>query len=106
MMKGKVYYDSVFCGILEETDTGYRFTYLDDWFNAPDAPAISLTMPKDRQIYESPVFFPFFDGLIPEGYLLKQVTDRWGLPYNDRFRILLKSGRDTIGVVSIEELEA
>lgn len=106
MSKGNVYFDSRLCGILEETDTGYRFSYTDEWFKNPELPAISLTMPKERQVYESTIFFPFFDGLIPEGYLLKQVIDRWGYQSKDRFKILLKSGMDTIGAVTIKEVEA
>lgn len=103
MSKGNVYYDSKLCGILEETDNGYRFSYTDEWFNNSDTPSISLTMPKDRRVYESTIFFPFFDGLIPEGYLLQLVVGRWGYQFKDRFKILLKSVMDTIGAVTIKE---
>ena len=70
MRKANVYYDQKLCGILEESDDGYRFSYTSAWFKNPSLPPISLTMPKEKQVYESTTFFPFFDGLIPEGYLL------------------------------------
>lgn len=105
MRKANVYFDRKLCGILEETDTGYRFRYTSAWYSDPSLPPVSLTMPKDKQVYDSPIFFPFFDGLIPEGYLLEKVVDKWSIPYKDRFGLLLKSGMDTIGAVSVEEAE-
>ena len=47
--------------------------------------------------------FPFFDGLIPEGWLLKIVTDNWKIESRDRFAILLVACKDGIGNVSIRE---
>lgn len=105
MRKARVYFDQKLCGYLEETDQGYRFTYTSAWFDDPSLPPVSLTMPKEKKVYESSVFFPFFDGLIPEGYLLEKVMDRWSIPFQDRFGLLLKSGADPIGAVSIEEEE-
>jgi HipA-like protein len=36
----------------------------------PDARPVSLTLPIREAPYLSRVLFPFFDGLIPEGWLL------------------------------------
>lgn len=105
MRKAKVYHDSLFCGLLEESDNGYRFTYSDEWYQDITKPAISLTLPKSQKVYESPKFFSFFDGLIPEGYLFKEVTRHWNIPTHDRFGTLLKSGADCIGAVTLEEVE-
>ena len=65
--------------------------------------SISLTLPKRKEEYVSKVLFPFFDGLIPEGWLLNIVTRNWKLNINNRFDILLIVGRDCVGNVSILE---
>lgn len=101
--KAVVYYDERRCGILEETDMGYRFTYDREYFLDGKAKPVSLTLPKDRQVYESGILFPFFDGLIPEGFLLNCVITHWGLSLQDRFGALLKSASDSIGAVWLRE---
>ena len=77
----------------------------DEWYQDITKPAISLTLPKSQKVYESPKFFSFFDGLIPEGYLFQEVIRHWNIPTHDRFGILLKSGADCIGAVTLEEVE-
>lgn len=55
MRKAYIYYDDIFCGILEEKDE-YVFTY-DSNYNGK---AISLTMPTICKIYKSKVLHHFF----------------------------------------------
>lgn len=57
-----------------------------------------------REAYESNTLFSFFDGLIPEGWLLNVVTHNWKLDHRDRFGLLLVACRDTIGNVTIREV--
>jgi serine/threonine-protein kinase HipA len=47
--------------------------------------------------------FPFFDGLIPEGWLLEIAEKNWKLDARGRMGLLLACYRDCIGAVSIEE---
>jgi serine/threonine-protein kinase HipA len=47
--------------------------------------------------------FPFFDGLIPEGWLLEIAEKNWKLNARDRMGLLLTCCKDCIGAVSIEE---
>ena len=68
--KGYVYIQEKFAGIIEETEDGYRFCYEDNYFSDENSVAVSLTMPISQKEYKSPVLFPFFDGLIPEGWLV------------------------------------
>ena len=49
-----------------------------------DALPISLTMPLQEEAYVSPVLFPFFDGLIPEGWLLDVVLRNTDISILDR----------------------
>ncbi len=90
-----------FAGILAETDDGYSFQYDRDYLQSEDATAVSLTLPLQDEAYQSKTLFPFFDGLIPEGWLLKVVIDNWKLSVRDRFGVLLVACRDSIGNVSI-----
>ncbi|WP_020596572.1 HipA N-terminal domain-containing protein [Spirosoma panaciterrae] len=92
--------DSV-AGLLQETDEGYVFIYSETYVNMPEAQPISLTMPLRSEAYQSTILFPFFDGLIPEGWLLDIAQDNWKIQSNDRFGLLLACCRDCIGAVSI-----
>ena len=98
-----VYIREIFAGTLQETDTGYLFRYDTKYLERADASSVSLTLPKSKEEYTSNFLFPFFDGLIPEGWLLNVAADNWKVNINDRFGILLVACRDPIGNVSIRE---
>ena len=100
-----VYVRETFAGILCETDEGYSFVYNDEYLVAPKSTDVSLTLPKTNKAYTSKTLFAFFDGLIPEGWLLNVVTHNWKLNPSDRFGILLVACRDSIGNVSIREVK-
>ena len=96
-----VYVRNVFAGTLSETDEGYTFAYDGDYLKSEDASAVSLTLPLSDEPYLSKTLFSFFDGLIPEGWLLDVITRNWKVDRKDRFGLLLVSCRDAIGNVSI-----
>ena len=98
-----IYVRDQFAGILSETDEGYSFSYDTEYLNNPKASAVSLTMPLRSQPYQSRILFPFFDGLIPEGWLLEVVSKNWKINPKDRFGILLVACRDCIGNVSVRK---
>lgn len=98
-----VYVRNTFAGILEETDEGYSFKYDDDYLQSEKPSAVSLTLPLQKEEYRSKTLFSFFDGLIPEGWLLKIVIDNWKISSHDRFGVLLVACKDGIGNVSIRE---
>ena len=99
-----VYVRETFAGILKETDYGYYFKYDKEYLENPDSTNVSLTLPKREEEYISNHLFAFFDGLIPEGWLLKVVAHNWKMDRNDRFGILLVACHDPIGNVSIREV--
>lgn len=105
MRKAKVFMYGQPAGILTETETGYSFRYDDGYLNSANARAVSLTLPLREAPYKSMVLFPFFDGLIPEGWLLDIAAKNWKLNSRDRMGLLLTCCRDCIGAVSIEELK-
>lgn len=98
-----VYVRNVFAGTLCETDAGYSFSYDNDYLKRTDASAVSLTLPLKDDSYTSKTLFSFFDGLIPEGWLLKIVSENWKIPVKDRFGILLVACKDAIGNVTVRE---
>ncbi|MFA6504464.1 MAG: HipA N-terminal domain-containing protein [Treponemataceae bacterium] len=105
MRKARVWCKDVLAGYLEETEDGYQFTYVSDYPARPDAHGVSLTMPLRQDPYRSKTLFPFFDGLIPEGWLLELGTKNWKLDPKDRFALLSAFCRDSIGAVGVDAAE-
>lgn len=101
--KGRVFVQNRFAGVIEETDEGYLFKYDSDYLSSDNPLAVSLSLPLDENPYESKVLFPFFDGLIPEGWLLALVNRNWKIDQQDRFGLLLAVCRDCIGDVFIKD---
>jgi serine/threonine-protein kinase HipA len=107
MMKGIVYCNGVRAGILEkDLSGGYIFTYDDSYLGNTDNPPISLTLPKTAKVHRSKVLFPFFYGLLSEG-VNKEIQCRLlKIDEHDDFkRLLLTSGDDTIGAVTVKKSE-
>ena len=101
-----VYVRNNLAGVLKETDAGYSFSYYTNYLNKENSTAVSLTLPLQKEEYTSKTLFSFFDGLIPEGWLLDIVSKNWKVDSRDRFGLLLVACKDSIGNVCIkEELE-
>ena len=98
-----VYVRETFAGTLKETDFGYSFIYDDDYLESENPTAVSLTLPIQAEEYTSKTLFAFFDGLIPEGWLLDIVSRNWKIDRKDRFGLLLVACKDPIGNVQIKE---
>ena len=64
-----------------------------------------FTLPLSEKEYKSKTLFPFFDGLIPEGWMLQVVSRNWKINIQDRFGLLIVSCKDCIGNVSIKEVK-
>jgi serine/threonine-protein kinase HipA len=99
---GTVFFDSVPAGVIRETEQGYEFAYDAGYLSLPDAQPVSLTLPLRAAPYGSTVFFPFFDGLIPEGWLLSVAAGTWKLNPHDRMGLLLSVCTDSIGAVTVQ----
>ncbi len=104
MRSAKVIMHGKLAGIIEETDDGYSFAYLKEYMEDETAKPVSLTLPFSHEPYLNRNMFPFFDGLIPEGWLLDIAQKNWKLNPRDRMGLLLACCKDTIGAVSIEEI--
>ena len=104
MRKGNVYYKNNLAGIIAENEDGYTFQYNEEFINFTSVKPISLTLPIQKKAFQSKILFPFFDGLIPEGWLLNIAVANWKLNARDRFGLLLTLCNDCIGCISIKAL--
>jgi serine/threonine-protein kinase HipA len=105
MRKAKVYYKDLFAGVLTETDHGdYVFQYDDDYVEKYPEMFLTFTMPVTTKPYVDKRLMPFFEGLIPEGWLLDVATKTWKINSNDRMGLLLACCENCIGAVSVHAL--
>ena len=102
---GSVFMDGAFAGIVSEDEEGFWFTYDEGYLSSADARAISLALPLQADPYHDRTLFPFFDGLIPEGWLLDIAEKTWKLDPRDRMGLLLACCEDCIGAVSVRREE-
>ena len=101
MKKALSYFRDILAGRLVETDDGYEFQYESTYLAKPQAEPISLTLPLREEAYQSHLLFPFFDGLIPEGWLLDVAIRNTDISILDRMSLLLLCCKDCIGAVSV-----
>lgn len=107
MRKGLVKVQGQDAGILEETSTGYRFTYDEVYLHSADAKAVSLTLGLRSAAYDCQHLFSFFEGLLAEGSLREMQCRFFKIDPEDSFGLLLKSSNsDVIGCVTVEDLSA
>lgn len=105
MRRGIVKYDNVLAGLLTEEDSGiYRFEYDPTYIEEHPDQFITFDMPVSSVPYRSKTLFPFFDGLIPEGWLLDIASESWRINKNDRMGLLLACCRNAIGAVSVHPI--
>lgn len=107
MRQALIKYKNIPAGRLAELDTGeYEFFYEESYIqNYPDL-FITFQMPVRSDPYRSKRLFPFFDGLIPEGWLLTIAAESWRINKKDRMGLLLACCQNTIGAVSVHPLMA
>ncbi len=102
MRQGEVYYNELLAGIITEKDDGeYIFQYSGQYVKEHPDEFITFTMPVRDKPYTGNRLFPFFEGLIPEGWLLDIASRNWKINPADRMGLLLACCRDCIGAVSV-----
>jgi serine/threonine-protein kinase HipA len=102
MRQGIVKYNNIPVGILTEEDNGeYLFVYDEAYVSNHPNEFISFQMQVSTAPFRSKRLFPFFDGLIPEGWLLQIAAESWKINKNDRMGLLLACCQNAIGAVSV-----
>ncbi|MDY0078004.1 MAG: HipA N-terminal domain-containing protein [Bacteroidales bacterium] len=105
MRQGKVYYKNKLAGIITETNEGeFVFQYDKQYVKNHPKDFITFTMPVRNKPYTEKRLFPFFEGLIPEGWLLNIASESWKINKNDRMGLLLACCKNCIGAVSVEPI--
>ncbi len=99
----QIFVRDTLAGYLLQTDDGYSFAYTEEYILSGQ-PAVSITLPVTDKPYSSKTLFPFFDGLIPEGWLLDVAVENWKIDPRDRFSLLLATCKDPVGCVSVSEV--
>lgn len=101
MRQARIYRKDIFAGMLTEDGGEYTFQYDEAYLSAQSSVAVSLTLPLQKEAFRSPVLFPFFDGLIPEGWLLDVALRNTDISILDRMSLLLLCCKECIGSVSV-----
>jgi serine/threonine-protein kinase HipA len=105
MRKAAIYYKDVLAGILTETDEGeYTFQYEKEYIKEHPKQFLTFTMPVSPKAYTDKRLFSFFEGLIPEGWLLDIASKSWKINPNDRMGLLLACCQNCIGAVSVQSI--
>lgn len=105
MRKAEIKFRDRLAGWLTQDEAGYTFSYDKAYLGSDGPEPVSLTLPLQPQPFTSNVLFPFFDGLIPEGWLLDIAEKNWKLNPRDRMGLLLHCCKDCIGAVSVHEVK-
>ncbi len=105
MRSANVYYNGILAGRLTQDSAGYSFSYDRSYLTRREAQAISVSLPISAERYQGKEFFPFFRGLIPEGWLFDLNARALKIDPKDEFGMLLHTGRDCIGAVTVVNLE-
>jgi serine/threonine-protein kinase HipA len=101
MRKAEIKINEITAGILIQNEDGYQFIYDESYLNSEKPMPVSLTLPLQTNPFHSTILFPFFDGLIPEGWLLDIAENNWKLNPRDRMGLLLACCKDCIGAISV-----
>lgn len=105
MRKAAIYYKDHLAGILTETNEGeYVFQYEEKYIKEHPKQFLTFTMPVRPKPYTDKRLFPFFEGLIPEGWLLDIASKNWKINQNDRMGLLLACCQNCIGAVSVRPI--
>jgi serine/threonine-protein kinase HipA len=105
MRTAEIFYHEILAGILTETDEGrFIFQYDEKYVLKHPDQFLTFTMPVAKYPYNDKYLFPFFEGLIPEGWLLDVAKTHYKINPNDRMGLLLACCQNCIGAVGVKPL--
>lgn len=93
-------------GSLVESGRQVTFTYDAHWLARADAVPVSVTLPLRSEPYITEGLHPFFENLLPEGWLLELATKKLKISKDDAFGLLLATCADCVGAVEIVPVQA
>jgi serine/threonine-protein kinase HipA len=99
--KGEVRLAGELVGVIEELEGEVSFKYSREWLEREDAVPISVTLPLRGEPYISKGLHPFFENLLPEGWLLEISSKALKISKDDTFGLLLATCGDCVGAVEV-----
>ncbi len=99
-VKAKVCFENKLAGILCYVEGIYTFKYNLDYLTGGGLP-IAYSLPLSIETYESDMLFPFFEGLLSEGWLRDIQCRTQKVDKKNLLKRLILNGRDMVGAVSI-----
>jgi serine/threonine-protein kinase HipA len=88
-------------GRLLEHGKQVTFRYDAEWLADAKAVPVSVTLPLRSEPYVSDGLHPFFENLLPEGWLLELATKKLKIAKDDEFGLLIATCADCVGAVEI-----
>jgi serine/threonine-protein kinase HipA len=106
MRQLNVFMNDYKAGVLTEQHPGRGYTFgYDDAYLSLECPAISVTLPKRKEVYKSDALFPLFTNMLPEGANRKVICRSLRIDENDLFGLLTAmADKDFIGAVQIKAM--
>ena len=86
-----------------ESSADACFEYAQDYLKSDDASPLSLSLPLQNEPFSSDATRNYFDGLLPEGFTRRAVSQNMHLDENDYVSILHALGKECIGAVCAME---
>lgn len=81
-----------------------HFAYGADWLDDADAVPISVSLPKQTEVFADRECKPFFDGLLPEEWQRVAAARAVGVSSGNPFRLLAALGGDVAGALTFTPL--
>ena len=91
-------------GVIAELEDSFSFQYLESWLRSPERAPVSLTMPLRPEPYRTRYLHPFFQNLLPEGWLLELSMTKLKISKDDPFGLLMATCADCAGAAEIGAL--
>ncbi len=102
-ISAQVYYNGTLAGTLSKTGKMYSFVYHHNYLGTPGSRPVSITLPLQKEPYQSELLFPVFVNRLSEGANKKIQARLLKIDENDFFGLLLAtSGGDGIGPLTLK----
>ncbi|HEY0680417.1 MAG TPA: HipA N-terminal domain-containing protein [Chitinophagaceae bacterium] len=102
----RVFYNGQPAGRLIKTGNKYRFIYDEAYITTTGSRPVSITLPLQREPYESDILFPVFTNMLSEGANKRVQCRMLKIDENDYFSLLLATTRDdSIGPITLKAID-
>jgi len=102
--RAAVFFHGIRCGTISRIDGRYRFAYTPEYLARSDATPLSRSLPLRAERFEADHLFPYFAGLVSEGWLLRQQSVLERIDPGDYLTLLAHNGEDLAGAVTVKPI--